>query len=257
MDINSIKEKVVNFFDIKSFDAKDFQIKNVNDLKKIAWKYWKLAAVALAALLLVILVIPKNNTYKTPIKMMEKMANSKTSDKMLDNTIAQLNGLGEKEMEQIIEILMKTDSYADLKDMMGESIDDMKNEIGNNYKVKLSVESKEKLDKDSVRDAQDGLDMMAEHFADRAESLEEDSIVLEDEGLSSKDVKKLIKCYKKLAKIFQKAKVTKVIEVEMESKIKGSQLDEPSITYTHMRVYKINGRWISEEALGLLLEFAY
>lgn len=222
---------------------------NIQELVK---KYWRMAALALAVILLIVLVIPKGNTYKTPIKQMAKISNAKTPEKMLDQTVAQLNGLGEEEMEAILKIMEKTEAFEMAEDAMQMAHDSMKENAGEKYKVKMSAKGKEKVDKDELEYMQEQVDDLAERFADRAEALKEDSTMLEDEGLSSKDIKKLIKNYEKLAKLLGKAKVTKAFDVEVKTKVTGSALDEPLNTERTVRVYKIGGRWVTEDALEML-----
>lgn len=227
------------------------------DIQELSKKYWRIAALALAVILLIVLVIPKGNTYKTPIKQMAKIANTKSSEKMLDQTMAQLNGLGEDEMAQILKILRNTDVFERIDDVMQMAQDSMKENAGEKYKVKMSAKGKEKMDKDSLEPMQEQVDDLAERFAEIAENLKEDSTMLEDEGLSSKDVKKLIKNYEKLAKLLEKAKVTKGYYVDVKGKITGSALEEPIESEQTMNVYKIGGRWVSEDALEILYMIAF
>lgn len=227
------------------------------DIQELAKKYWRIAALALAVILLIVLVIPKGNTYKTPIKQMAKIANTKSSEKMLEQAMGQLNGLGEDEMAQIVEILKKTEAFERIDDVMQMAQDSMKENAGEKYKVKMSAKGKEKMDKDSLEPMQEQVDDLAERFAKIAENLKEDSTMLEDEGLSSKDVKKLIKNYEKLAKLLEKVKVTKGYYVDVKGKITGSALEEPIESEQTMNVYKIGGRWVSEDALEILYMIAF
>ena len=91
---------------------------NLDNIIVLAKKYWKFAAIGLAVLLAVILLIPKGNTYKTPIKLQAAMMNAKTADKMLDKTVDMLNGLGQDQVEDIVKILEKTEDFDSTKDMM-------------------------------------------------------------------------------------------------------------------------------------------
>ena len=222
------------------------------DYKALAKRYWKVGAVALVVLLAVILLIPKGNTYKTPVKQMQAMATAKTGEKMLNRYVEMANGLGEDEIKDIIKILKKTDSYEYLESMMALQISSMKDNYGEKYKTSVSIKGKDKVEKDELEAVQERIDKMAEEFGDRAEALKEDSSALEEEGLSAKDIKKLIKAYESLAKIYRKAKVTKAYDLDLKTKVKGSKLDEPLETETTMRVYKIGGRWVSETALSSL-----
>ena len=71
-------------------------------------KYWFVGAAALGLVLAVILVcgvISGLNKYKEPVKLEQKVCNAKTPEKMMDATLDQLNGLGEKEMKTILKLL--------------------------------------------------------------------------------------------------------------------------------------------------------
>lgn len=229
---------------------------NLDNIIVLAKKYWKFAAIGLAVLLAVILLIPKGNTYKTPIKLQAAMMNAKTADKMLDKTVDMLNGLGQDQVEDIVKILEKTEDFDSTKDMMVLALGSIRENAGEKYKVKLSPKGKEKMDKESLEIMQEKIDYLAERYADAAEQMEENATDVQDElGLSSKDVKKLVKAYKKLAKVLDKAKVTKAYDVEVKTKITGSQLDEAMKSETYIRVYKIGGRWVSEQALDALYMF--
>jgi len=229
---------------------------NLDNILALAKRYWKIAAIAVVALLAIILLIPKGNTYKTPIKLQASMMNAKTSDKMLDRTMEMLNGLGEDEMKDILKIMEKTEKFDSAKDILVLTLGSIRENAGEKYKIKLSPKGKEKVDKENLEYMQERIDSLAERFADRAGEMEENATDVQDElELSSKDVKKLIKAYKKLAKIFQKAKVTKAYDVEVKTKITGSALDEAMKGEQTIRVYKIGGRWVSEQALEALYMF--
>lgn len=225
------------------------------DIVALAKRYWKIAAIVVAVLLVVVLLIPKDS-YKTPIELQEDMMNAKTADKMLDRTVDMLNGLGEKEMEDIVKILEKTDEVESAKNMLVLTLGTIRDNAGEKYKIKLTPKSKEKSDSDNLEYMQERIDKLAETFADCAEQLEENSAEVQEElGLSEKDVKKLVKAYKKLAKIYGKAEVTKVYDVKVKTKITGSGLDEAMKGEQYFRVYKVGGHWISGEALDILTMF--
>lgn len=227
------------------------------DYKSLAKRYWKVGVIALAVLVAIILLLPKGNTYKTPVKQMVAMSNAKTGEKMLDRFVEMTNGLGEDELNDILKIMKKTEAYESIENMMTLQVASMKDNFGEKYKTSASVKGKEKVDKEELEYMQERIDKMAENFGDMAESLKEDSTGLEEQGLSGKDIKKLIKAYESLAKIYGKAKVTKAYDVEVKTKIKGSNLDETMKGESTMRVYKVGGRWISEEALSAMNQLAY
>lgn len=226
------------------------------DFVALAKRYWKLGAIVLAVVLVAVLLFSGGNSYKTPIELQEDMMNAKTAEKMLDRYVEMLNGLGQDEMEDILKIMKKTEEYDTAEDMLVLTLDTLRENAGEKYKVRLTPKDKEKADGENLEYMQERIDALAEEFADRAEYMEENMTDVQDElDLSSKDIKKLVKAYKKLAKIFDKAKVTKVYDVEVKTKITGSALDEAMKGEQTYRVYKIGGRWISEEALLTLSMF--
>ena len=233
--------------------------KREHPLVALAKKYWFVAAGALALILAIVLVsgvISGLNKYKEPVKLQQKVLNAKTADKMYDATLEQLNGLGEKELKTILDILKQTKEGEAIQDSFIDAIAAREEMAGSNAKVKIKITDKEKMDESALENMQDHIDKLAERFDQMAQQLEEnssDAVDLWD--ISEKDVKKLVKAYKSLAKTFSKAKVTKGYYMELNMKMTGKQLDEPVESSRSYRVYKIGGKWVSEDVFDLFYYF--
>ena len=233
--------------------------KKKNPLLELARKYWFIAAGALALILAVVLVssiISGLNKYKEPVKLQQKVYNAKTAEKMFDATLDQLNGLGEKEMKTIMDVLKDTNTGEYIVANFENAIESRDENAGSNSKVKIKIEDKEKLDEYALEAMQEHIDSLAERYASLAEEMEENKSDYEDQwDLSGKEVDKLIKAYKRLAKIFSKAKVTKGYSLDLQMKVTGKLLDEPMEASRSYKVYKIGGKWVSEDVFELFYYF--
>lgn len=230
--------------------------------KKKGLKFWLItgisAAVAIAATVLV-LVLFVFNTYKTPIKLIEKQANAKKASAVLDGRVKALNGFCEDEYKEMLKIMKKSDNYEDTLEYYEESIDYNKDEYGSNYKIKYKIVDKEKLDKDELREIRDTIredgerqledweDMDDEDYEDAADAM----------GITKSQAKKYYKAMESVAKTLKKAKVTEGYVLTVSVTITGSELDEPEEDEYEISVYKVNGRWVSSSALSMLLYYNY
>ena len=227
--------------------------------KKKGLKFWLItgisALVAIAAVVLV-LVFFVFNTYKTPIKLMEKTANAKKASTALEKYGENLNGFCEDEYQEIMKVLKKTDYYDDAKENFEETIEENKDEYGSNYKAKYKIVEKEKIDKDELRDYRDELRDAGEELLAEYEDMDPEDIAYELD-ISESQAKKLLKAWKSVAKTMKKAKVTEGYTLTVELKITGSELDEAEEDEMEINVYKINGRWVSDVGLMVLAEVLY
>lgn len=175
-------------------------------VKSVPKKIWIMAGAGILALLVVIVVLSlQGNTYKTPIAAAEKLLNMKSFGKLIDNAPSVLNGFGESEADKIIKILKKSDQYQDIKEDAEDAVDDLvemlKDEYGSNYKIKIKIEDKEKLEKEDVKEFRDQL----RSIADMTKELDElDSDDYEDMadglGISKSQAKEVIKTAKSFGK---------------------------------------------------------
>ena len=234
--------------------------------KKIPPKMW--IAISGAAVLLIALIVILSsvvgNTYKTPVNMLEKHANNKKVSKLMDYSTKMLNGFCEDEVENLIDIVKKTDNFEDRMEIMEESfedaIEDYEDEYGSNYKIKYKIVEKEKLDKDELKEIKEGFKDTAKGLRNLVGETEDwDSDDWEDMademGLSKSQAKKLVKAVEALYKEMKSAKVTKGYELTVTVITTGSELEEPEEEEITVCVFKVNGRWISENAFSVAGRF--
>ncbi len=221
------------------------------------------AAVTLIALI-VILASIFTNTYKTPLNLMADRANEKKASKILDAEIDTLNGLCEKEYKALMKLMQKSDDYdeEEIEEGYEEDIDAMKDEYGKNYKYSYKIEDKDKIDKDELKELRSEIKSLAKEIKSVLDEMEDyDSDEWEDLadelGLKKSQAKKLEDILEDVYKELKSVKVTKGFELTVKTTLKGSELDEPEEDEVTICVYKINGRWVSEEALSSLYVFAY
>ena len=231
----------------------------VKALPKIIWI--AAGAVVAAALVAIILISVLSNTYKTPVNIMQDMANTKKISDMGKYSVQVLNGFAEDEVMKIYKIMMKSEDMQDMMDSqleaMQDEIDDMKDEYGDNYKYTYKIDEKEELEKEDLRAFRDSIKAYASSLETIIEETEDyDSDEWEDMadaiGLTKSQAKDLVKAMKELQKELKSVKVDKGYELQITVTLKGSELDEPEEEEMELRVYKVNGKWISEEALSAL-----
>ena len=221
------------------------------------------AAVALI-LTIVIVVSVFTNTYKTPLNLMMDRANEKKASKILDAEIDTLNGLCEKEYKALEKLMQKRDDYDEdeVEEEYEEYIDEMKEEYGKNYKYSYEITDREKIDKDELRTVKKRIKNYARQIEDILDEMEDydsdDWEDLADElGLKKSQAKKLEDILEDVYDELKSVKVTKGYELCVEVTLDGKKLDEPEVEEETICVYKVNGRWISEEALSNLYAFLY
>jgi len=228
----------------------------LDKIKAIPKKLWIAAGAAVGVIVALIVVLSiLTNTKTTPIKLMEKTENSKKAATFLKNQANELNGFCEKEYKQIQKIQKKADNYDKTLELIDKGIEMQQDEYGKNYKIKYKVTEKEAVDKDDYREFRDELRDYGKNMLERLEDYEsKDYENLADSlGVSKEQAKKIVKIQKEIAKKLKKVKITKAYELTLTQTITGSELDEPEVTEDlKITVYKVNGRWVSEDALNLL-----
>ncbi len=222
----------------------------------------KMAIICGSVLLAVIIVVSSlfiginaaTNNYKTPIKVMEKYANAKKYYSQTDLSLDLLNGFCEKENKKLYSLLEDSEDYEDsledAKDYFEDRIEALKDEYGNNYKYHYSIIDKEKLDKDELKEIRDTLRNRADSLENTIEETEDfDSDDWEEfaddmgfDGNKSK-AKSAISILKSMRKKYKNAKVTAGYRLTVVEKITGSELDEPEEKEYEIVVFKVDGRW--------------
>ena len=228
--------------------------------KKLGLIIGIVAAVVVLAVAAYFIYGALTNTYKTPIKNAEKIANSDSID-IEDMVLDQLNGFAKKEYKELLSLMAKSDTYKEMFESLEESLEQQiesnKARYGDNYKVKIKIEDKEKLDKDDLEAFEDALHTKGE---DQLKAMEDEGVddYTDDQweqtaqaiGLSVSDAKKFADATEALAKKFKSAKVTAGYELTIVKVTSGSELDEPLEEETTVQVYKIDGRWILGSTLS-------
>jgi hypothetical protein len=195
------------------------------------------------------------NTYETPIKIMEDLANAKKATDFTKELIAQLNGLAEDEIKAIFKALAKSednqDQLADSTEQHQDRIDDMKDEYGEDYKVIYKIEDKKKLDKEDLNHFRDQINYYIEEqntLVENTESFDSDEWknLADFLGMSMFDAKAYISALDDLCQELDDINVEEGFKLRVVISLRGSELDEPKDSEVIMRVYKVNSRWISE-----------
>ncbi len=243
--------------------AKDDRIaKGVEKVKKVSKKTWIAIAAVLAVLIVGVFAYSiLSNTYKTPIDLYVNYMNDRTHKDPNKDEIKLYNGLYASELNAIYKIQKKSEDYdeelEESQEYWEELVDSWKEKFGDNYKFSYKIEDKEKLDKDDCKDYQDKIRDNAKEsleYYDRYDDFDVDdwSDYADDLGISRSDAKKLVKQQESLFKKMKTAKVTAGYELSVVFTVKGSELDEPAETEEiTVYVYKINGRWYTDDLPGM------
>lgn len=221
------------------------------------------AAAAIVVLIAGIVIFGAvTNTYKTPINEAISYMNAKKATAKIDGLPDLLNGFLESEADNVLKTFKKTELYKDNKDdliqELEDLIDDTEDVYGKNYKYSYKVEEKEKLEKEDLKDFRDQLKDLKDELGKALEETEDwDSDDWEDMaeelGVSKTDAKNLVKSLEKVHKALKSIKVTNGYELSIVQYLNGSELDEAEETELEIRVYKVNGRWVSMDTLGMAL----
>jgi hypothetical protein len=150
------------------------------------------------------------------------------------------------------------DEIEDAEAFFEESIEEMKEEYGSNYKYSYIIEEKEELDSDELRDFRDDLREVAENLkslTDRTDDYDSDEWedFADDMGFDGDKSKarEFISAVDDLRKVYKTAKVTDGYRLWVTVELDGSELDEPEEEEMEICVFKVNGRWVSESVRNL------
>lgn len=224
----------------------------LNKVKEIPKKIWIMAGAGILAVISIILILSLvGNTYKTPVKAAEKLLNSKSVTKVIDNAPGLLNGFGEDEANKIIKIVKKSDQYEDAiedaEEYFDEMIESVKDECGANYKIKIKVDEKEKLEKEDCKEFRENLRSVAK-LADNIDDMDSDDYedMADSMGITKSQAKDMVKTMESFCKKCKKAKVSAGYELDLVMSVTGSEMDEPQETEVTVRVFKVDGRWVPD-----------
>jgi len=224
--------------------------------KKGSLKKWLIIAaiVVVVAVAAFFIYNALTNTYKTPLNLEMKVKNAKTYSKYEKASQAENNGLFEKEQKAMEKLMKKSEDYDadEEKDAFEERIENLKEKYGDDYKYSYKITSKEKIDKDDLKDIQkdyrDNGKSMLKLLEERYDDFDSDDWdeLAEQLGLSRSDAKKYIELQKDMYKKMKSVKVTAGYELDVTYTITGSELDEPEEWDATITVYKVNGRWVMD-----------
>lgn len=244
--------------------AEEAPIKNILEkikaLPKVIWI--AAAAVVVVIIAAVILFNVLTNTYKTPVSIMEDVANTQKITDYGKYLSQQLNGFAEDEYNAIMKILMKSedvkDSFDDMLDNFNDSIEDKKDEYGDDYKYTYEIIEKEEMEKEDRREMRDDIKDMADdidELIDETKDYDSDDWedLADESGLTKAQCKDLVKALEALKKALKNPEVDEGYVLTVKVTLTGSELDEPEEEEIEVPVYKINGRWVSENALNVLV----
>lgn len=194
------------------------------------------------------------NYYMTPINAMAKIENSKEFN-VLNIAKAYSNGLEYKEAKALYNALCKVEDFEERMETYAEYFEEELEEnadtYGDNWKVKYKVEDKEKLEKSDLREFKDQMKSAAENImdiVDRCDDYDSDDWeeICDRLDIDKNQAKDIVKKLESFAKALKNdaSKITEGYELDVVRTISGSDDDdEDSQT---IRVYKINGKWVSE-----------
>ena len=197
----------------------------------------------------------KSNTYETPVKIMEDCANAKKATAFAKELTAQLNSLAEDEVNAIFKALSKSE---DIQNQLENSaaqhqdrINDMKNEYGDDYKYTYKIEGKKELEEEDLRNFRDQINSYIEELntlVKDTESFDSDewADLADFLGMNSSEAKAYISALDDLRQELKDITVEEGYKLQVVISLSGSKLDESQDSKILMRVYKVNGRWISE-----------
>ena len=141
-----------------------------------------------------------------------------------------------------------------MKDQQERQVETWEDQYGSNYSFSYEIEDKEKLEKSDLREARDYIKNIAKEIKDVIDATEDfDSDDWEDAadslGCSKSEAKKLIKSMENVYKVWKNADVSAGYELSLIIIVDGRDLDEPEESETSVNVFKVNGRWVSADAI--------
>ena len=194
------------------------------------------------------------NTYETPMDLLMDQLNAKNVDQYIENEYRCFNDLCEKEYRDLDEIF---DDIEDYKEEIEDDIETLKYECGNDYKYSYKIEDKEEIDEYDLEEMQDEIKYVAEYVYTKVEIMKEfdwDSLADELE-ISVEGAKKLVGVMEDVYQKLKNVKVTEGYELTVTLILNGGKMEVPEEWEMTICVYKVNGRWVSEETISGLKDF--
>lgn len=217
--------------------------------KKLFIALGAVAVVAIVAVVLIFFVFGGGaNKYTTPLDIEMEQLNAQTYKAYKSASLKVSNGLFDSELKDAYNLMIEDED--ELEDEYKDKVEDLKDEYGKNYKFYYEIEDKEKIEKDDLKDLQEEIRDSAEEALEEIADTDVEDIA-DMMGLSKSDAKKYVSITEKVMKTMKSAKISDGYELEVVVYVDGKELDEPEEyrSYT-VSVYKINGRWVTEDAFN-------
>lgn len=204
-----------------------------------------------------------NNYYMTPVKAAMKVSRME-ADEIMDVSIGMWNGLAEKQLREISEIMERSELfmeyYEELQFDVAEDAKDTAEMYGEDYTVSLKELGRLPLSKYELREYRHDI---REYISDigyivdaseefKATDWREFSYAVD---LSKADAKKLIEAYGEFVNEMEPVRVTEGYELVLQTTINGGNLEKPVVSTHELTVIKLNGRWISVDLMDAMEMF--
>ena len=206
----------------------------------------------------------KSNTYETPFEIMCKWINNKKApSSYMEQEIEELNGLCEDEVKELVNIIKKSDAYdgilAEYKGNFELEVEYYKDRYGDDYKLEYKITDKEKLDKDELMDIQDEYRYRGENIINTVDNMTDGDYEYKAENMeiTVSQAKKFYESMKDIGNELAEIEITEGYYLTVSMKATGSNLDEADEWEATLEVYKVNGRWVTEDALWFLADVVY
>lgn len=205
-----------------------------------------------------------SNTYETPVEIEINEANLKNFRSRQDLILESLNGLFADEIRAVYDILEKADTYADdleeERDDFEDRKEDFEDDYGDDWKYSYKIEDKDEIkEEERVGAYKEMLNIsssMEDHIAEvEAYDPYEWETYANRLHLSVEDAKALVKALGKLGEAIYDAQITEGYLLQMDITLDSDKLDEPEQQDYDLKVYNVDGRWVSWHAINDLWYF--
>ena len=238
------------------------------DTKKTKKKLWTIIIVivvvlGVVAVALVCLYRPwaKNESYEKVIENLEARYSDRANLSTKEEWALRLNGFLKAEVTDIIDILERSQKYREKentnKSSALQTVEELENEYGDDYKYTITVKQEEKLTDDQLEGMRSILAAIGKYYVDasqgyRMPDFEKLGTRL---GLSMEDTKKYVQALGVLGEKCLSGQVTEGYQLKVTQTITGNKMTKTFEEYT-MNVYKIEGCWVWDMEIRLL-EFLF
>lgn len=201
------------------------------------------------------------NTYEAPVQIMIDYKNSKEYQSTAEQLLVSLNGLFTDEIRGIADVLEGTERYKKQEDDFEDWLESFEDEYGSDWEYSFKIEDKDDVtEKKRVEVYQEFLIM--------ANSIEDNLAEMEDfdqsdweyyaniHYLTVQESKDLAAAISKLPSVLRDVNIDEGYYLQLDLILESGELDDPRQTNQTLYVFKVNGRWISSEAIRNLWSFS-